>query len=78
MLKELDGWLRRRLRCYIWKQWKKPRRRRQGLIALGVEPKLAARYGASSKGPWAISGFLNDSLTPRYFDSLGLTRLARA
>ena len=78
VLKELDGWIRRRLRCYISKQWKKPRRRRQGLIALGVEPKLAARYGASSKGPWAISGFLNDSLTPRYFDSLGLTRLARA
>jgi RNA-directed DNA polymerase len=78
VLKELDGWLRRRLRCYIWKQWKKPRRRRKGLIALGVEPKLAARIGASSKGPWAMSAFLNDSLTPRYFDSLGLTRLARA
>src|SRR6185295_6679365 len=47
VLKELDGWIRRRLRCYLWKQWKKPRRRRQALMALGVEPKLARSIGAS-------------------------------
>ena len=76
ILKELDGWIRRRLRCYLWKQWKKPRRRRQALMTLGVEPKLARRIGASSKGPWTMSGYLGDILTPRYFDSLHLVRLA--
>lgn len=76
VLKELDGWIRRRLRCYLWKQWKKPRRRRQALMALGVERKLAHSIGASSKGPWTISGYLGDILTPRYFDSLHLVRLA--
>lgn len=76
VLKELDGWIRRRLRCYLWKQWKKPRRRRRALEALGVEPKLAAHIGASGKGPWTISGYLGDILTPKYFDSLHLTRLA--
>jgi len=75
VLKELDGWIRRRLRCYLWKQWKKPRRRRQALIELGVAPDLARRIGASSKGPWTISGYLGDILTPAYFDSLHLTRL---
>jgi RNA-directed DNA polymerase len=75
VLKELDGWIRRRLRCYLWKQWKKPRRRREALIELGVERRLAARIGASSKGPWPISGWLGDILTPAYFDSLHLTRL---
>lgn len=76
VLKELDGWIRRRLRCYLWKQWKKPRRRGQALMALGVEPKLARSIGASSKGPWTISGYLGDILTPSYFDSLHLVRLA--
>lgn len=76
VLKELDGWIRRRLRCYLWKQWKKPRRRRQALMALGVEPKLARSIGASGKGPWTMSGYLGDILTPGYFDSLRLARLA--
>jgi RNA-directed DNA polymerase len=76
VLKELDGWIRRRLRCYLWKQWKKPRRRRQALMALGVERKLAQRIGVSSKGPWTMSGYLGDILTPGYFDSLHLVRLA--
>lgn len=76
VLKELDGWIRRRLRCYLWKQWKKPRRRRQALIKLGVAPRLAASIGASGKGPWHISGLLGDILTPGHFDSLHLTRLS--
>jgi RNA-directed DNA polymerase len=77
VLKELDGWIRRRLRCYLWKQWKKPRRRREALIELGVAPDLARRIGISSKGPWHISGYLGNILTPGYFDSLHLTRLAK-
>lgn len=76
VLKELDGWIRRRLRCYLWTQWKKPRRRREALMGLGVEPKLARHIGASSKGAWRISGYLGDILPPAYFDSLHLARLS--
>jgi RNA-directed DNA polymerase len=76
VLEELDGWIRRKLRCYLWKQWKTPRRRREALIRLGAEPNLARRIGGSSKGPWFISGLLGNILSPEYFDSLGLTRLA--
>jgi len=75
VLKELDGWIRRKLRCYLWKQWKTARKRREALIKLGVERDLARRIGGSSKGPWHLSGLLDDILTPHHFDSLRLTRL---
>ncbi|MBQ7671333.1 MAG: group II intron reverse transcriptase/maturase, partial [Clostridia bacterium] len=42
---EWNGWLRRRLRMYIWKQWKKPKTRVQNLIRLGMEPWKAYRNG---------------------------------
>ena len=35
---EWNGWVRRRIRMYIWKQWKKPKTRVQNLIKLGMEP----------------------------------------
>ena len=53
--RELDGWLRRRVRLYYWKQWQRPRTRRRKLISLGIgrdEVKLASR---SRKGPWRMS-----------------------
>ena len=31
-----DEWLRRRFRCYIWKQWKRPGKRARSLIQLGI------------------------------------------
>jgi len=36
-LKELDGWLRNRLRYCIWYQWKKLERKRKNLMSLGVD-----------------------------------------
>ncbi len=35
---ELDQWLRRRVRMYYWKQWKRARTRRRQLIRLGIHP----------------------------------------
>jgi len=67
-----DEWLRRRLRMYIWKQWKLPRTRVKNLIKLGMEPWKAYRNGNSSKGYWAVagSGILTRTITNE--------RLARA
>jgi RNA-directed DNA polymerase len=78
VLRELDGWIRRRLRCYLWKQWKKPRRRRSNLLQLGVPLKIARSLAASSKGAWRISDVLAEALPPRFFDSRRLTRLMPA
>jgi len=42
LLRDLDKWVRHRLRCYLWVQWRTPRRRRARLGVLGVKPELAA------------------------------------
>jgi RNA-directed DNA polymerase len=76
MLSDLDKWVRRRLRCYLWVQWHTPRRRRARLRVLGVKPGLAA-YISWSRGPWRTSGSktLNFAIRNGYFDRLGLPRL---
>jgi group II intron reverse transcriptase/maturase len=54
-LKELDGWLRNRLRYCLWHHWKKRERKRKNLIRLGVSPRDAFRWSRSRKGGWAIA-----------------------
>lgn len=54
-LKELDGWLRNRLRYCIWHHWKKPERKRKNLIRLGVDHDHAYAYSRTRKGGWAIA-----------------------
>lgn len=54
-VRELDHWIRRRVRVYYWKQWGRPRTRRLKLLKLGAardRVKLASR---SRKGPWRIA-----------------------
>ena len=51
-----DGWLRRRLRMYIWKQWKRPKTRVKNLKKLGMEDWKAYRNGNARKGYWAVAG----------------------
>jgi RNA-directed DNA polymerase len=77
VLRDLDSWIRHRLRCVQWKQWKVYRRRKAELIRLGVGPKLALSTAWSAKGPWRVShspGVLI-ALNNGYFDALGLSRL---
>jgi RNA-directed DNA polymerase len=54
-LTALDGWLRNRLRYCIWKQWKKPERRRKNLIRLGVNQDDAYSWSRTRKGGWAVA-----------------------
>lgn len=53
-LKDLDGWIRSRLRYCIWKQWKTPKRRYRAFIQLGSDPSWARRYAYSRKGGWRL------------------------
>lgn len=78
VLKELDAWIRRRLRAYIWTQWKTFRRRRSGLMTRGLSPNDAARLAATRRGPWRISHSeqLQRAMPNRYFsETLGLFQL---
>lgn len=78
ILKELDSWSRRRLRCMQWKQW--GRRRYRELRKRGVSRDLAWHTTKSAHGPWRLSRSpaLSFALPAAYFDSLGLPRLAEA
>lgn len=77
MFKELDSWVRRRLRCYVWKQW--GRRRYRELRKRGVSQDLAWNTCKSAHGPWRLSRSpaLAIALPGHAFDRLGVPRLYR-
>ena len=54
-LKELDGWVRNRLRYCIWKHWKKPNKRMRSFIRLGIPKGQAYAWSRSRMGGWAIA-----------------------
>ena len=62
VLLELEEWIRRRVRLYYWKQWKRPRPRRRRLLALGIPPKEVKLATRSRKGYWRMS---NNSVVQR-------------
>ena len=73
----LTRWVRLRLRCAFWRQWKTPRRRRAALLQLGVRPQLAANTAGSGRGPWylARAKALSVGFSNAYLRSLGLPSL---
>ena len=77
VLVNLTRWVRRRLRCALWRQWKTRRRRRAALLQLGVRDPLASRTAASRQGPWPLSHTkaLQVGLSNAYFRSIGLPSL---
>ncbi len=78
VLSNLDAWIRRRLRMYLWRQWKNGRNRFKELRRRGV-PKFGAAVAAGSPtGFWRMSGHpaVQQALRNHYFDSIGLPRVA--
>jgi RNA-directed DNA polymerase len=75
IFKEMDSWVRRRLRCYVWKQW--GRRRYRELRRRGVSQDLAWNTCKSAHGPWRLSRSpaLAIALPGHHFDRLGVPRL---
>lgn len=72
--RDLDEWLRRRLRQVRWKEWKVASARRRNLVALGIPPDKAREWAGSGKGPWRIAGSapLQRALPNAYWHGLGL------
>ena len=73
----LDEWVRRRLRCYQWKQWKTPRRRARELRKAGIGPWLAWGTASNGPGPWRAAGSpaLTRTLTNARLTQLGFHSL---
>jgi RNA-directed DNA polymerase len=56
LFRELDKWLRRRIRACYWKWWRLPKTKIRKLLQLGVRSAEAISHGCSRKGPWRMSG----------------------
>jgi hypothetical protein len=74
---ELDGWIRRRLRLILWRQWKRPWTRRKRMIAAGLSEERAVMSAFNCRGPWWNSGasHMNDILRKKFFDRQGLVSM---
>lgn len=77
--RELDQWIRHRLRAIQLKQWRRGStiyRALRALRALDADPETAKRVAANSRRWWRNSnGALQRVLTIAYFDRLGMPRL---
>lgn len=77
IFRQLDEWLRHRLRAIQLKHWKRGRTMYRQLIALGASPTVAQTVAANSRSWWRNSaGALHRVLTVAWFDRLGLPRLS--
>lgn len=77
ILQALDGWLRRRLRALLWRQWKRPATRYRRLVRRGLAPARARRSAVNGRGPWWNAGaaHMNVAYPKAWFDALGLVSL---
>ena len=77
VLTHLEAAIRRRLRMYLWRQWKNGPNRFKELRRRGVPKFQAAVAAGSPTGYWRMSGHpaVQQALRTSYFDSLGLPRL---
>jgi RNA-directed DNA polymerase len=75
--RELDEWLRHRLRAIQLKHWRRPKTIYRELKALGATDDVAKRVAVNSRRWWCNSAkLLNSVLTIAYFDQMGLPRLS--
>ena len=74
---ELDSWIRRKLRCVIWRQWKRTFARVKGLMKRGLERDRALKSATNGRGPWWNAGasHMNEAFPKSYFDRCGLLSL---
>jgi group II intron reverse transcriptase/maturase len=77
IFEELDQWLRRKLRCILWRQWKRPNTRAKELMRRGLTEARAWQSATNGRGPWWNSGaaHMNDAVRKSYFERLGMISL---
>ncbi len=77
VLEELDGWIRRKLRCLLWRQWKRSFTRASNLMKAGLTEERAWRSVANQRGPWWNAGasHMNQAFKKGWFDKMGLISL---
>ena len=76
-LETIDGWVRHKLRCVLWRQWKRPLTRARNLIRLGLDEARAWKSATNGMGAWWNSGapHVNHALPKKLWDGLGLVSI---
>ena len=76
-LEERDGWIRHKLRCVLWRQWKRPYARARNLMKRGLTEERAWRSACNQRGPWWNAGahHMHVAFPKLWFDHLGLVSL---
>lgn len=77
VLRNLEAWIRRRLRMYLWRQWQNGHNRFKELRRRGVKEFQAAVAAGSPTGFWRMSRHVSvqQALRNHEFEALGLPRL---
>ena len=77
VFEELDSWIRRKLRCLIWRQWKRTLARAKGLMQRGLREAQAWESATNGRGPWWNAGasHMHATFPKSYFDRCGLLSL---
>lgn len=77
IFEELDSWIRRKLRCVTWRQWKRPWTRMNKLTKRGLSDDRARMSAFNGRGPWWNSGasHMNYAFPKKYFGRCGLISL---
>ena len=77
VFEDLDPWIRRKLRCLLWRQWKRPRTRAKKLIERGVERQRAFTSAFHDRGPWWNAGasHMNAAVPTKWLEQQGLLSL---
>lgn len=74
---DLDGWVRRKMRCIYWRHWKTPKTRAYKLKAFGLTPERASCSSHNGRGPWWNSGasHMHAAITTKHLRMKGLLSL---
>lgn len=73
ILKQIDEWMRRRIRMIYWKQWKKIKTRHDNLVKFGINNSKAWEFANTRKGYWRTSAspIMQSSLGNKVINNLG-------
>lgn len=77
VLEELDGWVRHKLRSWLWRQWKRVYTRARNLMRAGLSEQRAWRSATNGHGPWrnGEASHMHAASPKSWFDRMGLVSL---
>jgi RNA-directed DNA polymerase len=77
VFEELDQWIRRKLRCIKWRQWKRPYTRAKNLMKRGLDEARSWKSATNGRGAWWNAGasHMNEAFKKIDFDKMGLASL---